>query len=122
MLCGIQKVAVQDHRDHSRVRHQLVKQFQSLRLQFAGQEADASDVPAGAVEAATRPNSTGSPALTKTIGIIAVAALAALAAAPPPPAKIMVTRRSTRSAAKNLNRSYSLPAQRCSIATFLPSA
>jgi len=46
------------------------------------------------------PALTGSAALTKTIGIVTVAAFAAFAGSVPPGAKITATLRSTKSAAK----------------------
>src|SRR6516164_5988136 len=58
----------------------------------------------GRLRLATRPNLTGSAPIEKTIGMVAVAALA-LTAAVPPAATIIATRRRTRSAASAGNRS-----------------
>ena len=77
--------------------------------------------PPGRFKLATRPASTGSAPVRKTIGIVAVAVLAASAAVFPPVAAITVTWRRTRSAANACSRSYWSPAQRYSIATLRPS-
>src|SRR5205823_4485158 len=77
-------------------------------------------LPPGRLKLATRPIWTGSAADTKTIGIVAVAALAASGPGVPPVAMI-ATRRRTRSAA-NAGKRLSWPsAQRYSTATFWPS-
>ena len=77
-------------------------------------------LPPGRLRLATRPNLTGSPAVTKTIGIVAVAALAASAAGVVV-AAITVTFRRTKSAANSGSRSLCPSAQRYSIETFRPS-
>jgi hypothetical protein len=74
----------------------------------------------GLLRLATRPNATGSPPETKTIGMVAVAAFAAKAAVVLP-AAITATRRRTRSAVRTGSRSNWFSAQRYSIATFWPS-
>ena len=48
-------------------------------------------LPPGRLRLATRPTSTGSPPIAKTIGIVVVAALAASAAGVPPVATITAT-------------------------------
>ena len=63
-------------------------------------------LPPGRLRLATRPILTGSLLLSKTIGIVVVAALAASAETSPPVAAITATRRRTRSAASIGRRSY----------------
>jgi hypothetical protein len=63
-------------------------------------------LPPGRLRLPTSPVSTGSVAVTKTIGMIAVAALAATAAGVLPGAAITATLWRTRSAANAGNRSY----------------
>ena len=58
----------------------------------------------GLLRLVTRPNATGSPAMTKTIGMVVVAAFAASAGSVPT-ATITATRRRTRSAASEGSRS-----------------
>jgi hypothetical protein len=77
-------------------------------------------LPPGRLKLATRPYRTGSLPVLKTIGMVAVAALAARAAESPV-AAMTVTRRPTRSAANSLSRSApALLAKRYSIATSRP--
>jgi hypothetical protein len=78
-------------------------------------------LPPGRLKLATTPNSTGSTPVAKTIGIVAVAALAASAVTDPPVAAITGTLRLTSSAAKAGNRSYRPSAQRNAIARPWPS-
>src|SRR5262249_31396722 len=61
-------------------------------------------LPLGRLRLVTRPNVTGSPALTKTIGIVDVAAFAARPEWIPPTAAIAVTWRRTKSEASAGNR------------------
>ena len=61
-------------------------------------------LPPGRLRLGTRPTATGSVPLEKTIGIVAVAALAAKPAAMLPPATITATRRPTNSVAISGNR------------------
>ena len=60
---------------------------------------------AGRLKLTTRPALTGSAPITKTIGIVAVAALTASGVTVPPAARITVTRRAIRSAANPGSRS-----------------
>src|SRR5215813_6053228 len=78
-------------------------------------------LPPGRLKLATRPASTGSPPILKTIGIVEVDALAACAEASPPLVTITATLRETRSWTSSGRRSYRPSAHRNSIATFLPS-
>src|SRR5215831_10521569 len=77
-------------------------------------------LPSGRLRLATRPISTGSPPVRKTVGIVEVAAFAADAAAFET-AYRTVTLRLTSSVANAGRRSGWSPAQRYSIATFWPS-
>ena len=74
-------------------------------------------LPPGRLKLATKPNWTGSPALTNTIGMVAVAALAARTETMPPVATSNETLRRTRSSASACSRSYWPSAQRYSVAT-----
>src|SRR5262249_55469140 len=78
-------------------------------------------LPPGRLRLVTRPAWTGSAAVPKTIGMVAVAALAANAAALSAGAARTATWRRIRSAANSGSRSRSLLAQRYSIATLRPS-
>src|SRR6516165_4613979 len=78
-------------------------------------------LPPGRLRLETSPAAIGSPAVTKTIGMVAVAALAASAGGVPPTAAITATLRETRSASSIGNRPYSPSAQRYSNATLRPS-
>jgi hypothetical protein len=62
--------------------------------------------PPGRLRLATSPSATGSPEVTKTIGMVMVAAFAASAGGVPVAAAITVTLRRTRSAKSAGNRSY----------------
>src|SRR5262245_7950864 len=62
-------------------------------------------LPPGRLRLATRPRSTGSPPVRKTIGMVVVAALAANVAAGVPGLTITATRRRTRSSANPGRRS-----------------
>jgi hypothetical protein len=62
-------------------------------------------LPLGRAKLATRPDTTGSLATTKTIGIVEVAFFAASAETVPPPVAIRSTLRPTRSAANAGSRS-----------------
>src|SRR5262249_15946713 len=77
-------------------------------------------LPPGRLRLVTRPAWTGSAAVPKTIGMVAVAALAANAAALSAGAARTATWRRIRSAANSGSRSRSLLAQRYSIATLRP--
>src|SRR5262249_46813257 len=77
-------------------------------------------LPSGRLRLATRPISTGSPPVRKTVGIVEVAAFAAYAAAFET-AYRMVTLRLTSSVANAGRRSGWSPAQRYSISMFWPS-
>jgi hypothetical protein len=72
-------------------------------------------LPPGRAKLSTMPRSTGSEPVTKTIGIVAVAAFAA--STEPPDAAITATCRFTRSAASRGNRSYRPSAHRYSMPT-----
>ena len=63
-------------------------------------------LPPGRLKLVTTPALTGSAALTKTIGMVAVAAFATLAGSLPPVATITATLRSRSSPAKLVRRSY----------------
>src|SRR6516225_8205086 len=78
-------------------------------------------LPPGRLRLETSPAAIGSPPVTKTTGIVAVAALAASAGGVPPTAAITATLRETRSASSVGNRPYSPSAQRYSNATLRPS-
>ena len=84
-------------------------------------EATPVILPAGWVRFSTKPSATGSPPISKTIGIEVVAALAASAAGAPPGATMTSTRRLTSSAASAVRRLCWPSAQRNSISTFRPS-
>ena len=75
--------------------------------------------PPGRLKLSTRPALTGSPPKVKTIGMVAVAALAASTDRTPPAATITVTRRSTRSAASPGTRSFRPSAQRKAMSRIL---
>src|SRR5215813_9336981 len=79
-------------------------------------EATPVRLPPGRFRLATNPSATGSAPVTKTIGIVLVAAWAARTAGVL--TTITLTLRSTRSAASAGNRSYRPSAQRYSIAMF----
>jgi hypothetical protein len=78
-------------------------------------------LPPGLARLATRPSLTGSSGTVKTMGIVAVAALAANAGAVPPLVTITATGRRTNSAASDDSRSNWFSAQRYSITAFSPS-
>ena len=78
-------------------------------------------LPPGRLRLATRPSFMGSLPVSKTIGMVRVAALAASAEGSPPVAAITTTCRLIKSATSAGNRSYFPSAQRYSIATFWPS-
>src|SRR6516165_7569009 len=78
-------------------------------------------LPPGRLRLETSPAATGSPPVAKTIGMVAVAALAASAEGVPPGTAITATLRETRSANSEGNRPYSPSAQRYSNATLRPS-
>ena len=92
-----------------------------LGSRSAGEKAKPVRLPPGRGRLATKPNSTGSPTLVKTIGIVEVARFAATAGAVPATATITSTFWVTRSAANAGSRSGWPSAQRYSIATFFPS-
>ena len=86
--------------------HQLAQQLQPLCRQLADRrKLTPVTLPPGRLRLATRPSLTGSSPTPKTIGIVAVAALAASAAGVPV-ATITATWRRTRSAASAGSRSY----------------
>jgi hypothetical protein len=62
-------------------------------------------LPPGRERLVARPNPTGSPPITKTMGMVDVATLAAIAEGAPPVVTSTATGRRTRSAAKSGNRS-----------------
>jgi len=62
-------------------------------------------LPPGRERLVARPNPTGSPPITKTMGMVDVAALAAIAEGAPPVVTSTATDRRTRSAANSGNRS-----------------
>jgi len=74
--------------------------------------------PPGRLRLSTKPIRIGSPELTKTMGIVAVAALAANRAGPLPGTKMMLTWRRTRSRASSGKRLTSFCAARYSTRTF----
>jgi hypothetical protein len=89
--------------------HKLAQESQSLSGQLGNQKVDACKVAAGRARLATRPSLTGSWPTMKTIGVVAVAALAANAVAGPPAVAITATRRRTSSAASAGRRSNDPP-------------
>ena len=78
-------------------------------------------LPPGRLRLTTRPAWTGSTPITKTIGIVAVSALAASAAATPPGVTMTFAARLTRSAASSGSRVLSPCPQRYSIKILRPS-
>lgn len=62
-------------------------------------------LPRGRAKSCTTPSATGSPPISNTIGIVAVAALAASATGAPPGAASTATRRATSSRARSGSRS-----------------
>src|ERR1700733_6070359 len=78
-------------------------------------------LPSGRLRLATTPALIGSEPMTKTIGMVVVAALAASAGGMPPAVAMTETLRPTRSAASAGSRSYCPSAPRYSNATFPPS-
>src|SRR5215472_9778063 len=93
---------------------QLMQQLQQLWRYLHVQLGYACDIPPGRFKLPTRPSRIGSEAVSKTIGVTAVAALAAMAAAVLV-AAITATCRLTRSAAMPGSRSNGLLAQRYSM-------
>jgi ABC-type uncharacterized transport system substrate-binding protein len=97
-----------------------VQQLQVLCPQRGADKVTPVILPPGRLRLVTRPVVTGSSAVTKTIGMVVVAALAASAAAWEP-AMIKTTGQRTKSAASDGSRSCLFSAQRYSMARFWPT-
>jgi len=74
---------VEEQGDHLGLRNQLGQQFEPLRRQLAGLGGDSGEVAARPAKLATRPSTTGSPPVKKTIGIVVVAVFATSAVGVP---------------------------------------
>src|SRR5262249_39337110 len=111
-------VRVDEHAKACCSRQQLVEQPEPLVPIPTPKSLIPVALPPGRLRLATRPIFTGSAPMTKTMGIVSVAALAASVAAVLPGVTMAVTRRRTSSAARAGRRSFWPSAQRYSIATF----
>src|SRR5215813_7710775 len=118
---GVRIFGIDEHGKSLELRYQFVHEADLLCGNSPVMKLTPVVLPPGRLRLIARPACTGSPEAMKTMGMVAVAALATRVAAMPPGVAMTVTRRRTRSAAKSGSRSRSLYAQRNSIATLRPS-